>query len=835
MQLSPTLQTKPIMSSSVSQATEFQLPIEGMSCASCVSHVEKALQKVAGVRAVSVNLATELATVQTDGANTIGPLVAAVEKAGYQVRQQEVTLDIEGMSCASCVSRVEKALHKVAGVQAVAVNLASEKATLTTAGVVPVERLISAVKAAGYEASLPKSTQEASASLVNTSALPSWWPVAAAALFTLPLILPMLLMPFGRLTSGWALPGWWQLALATPVQFWLGGRFYRAGWRALKAGSGNMDLLVALGTSAAYGLSLYLLLSAAHGAMAHLYFEASAAVITLVLLGKWLETRAKRQTADAIRALNALRPERATVRRDGVDREIAIDALQLNDLVVVRAGERIAVDGLVLEGHSQVDESLLTGESLPVEKQAHDRVTAGAINGAGLLLVTTTAIGAETTLARIIRMVEHAQAAKAPIQRLVDQVSAVFVPVVLLIAALTLLGWGLSSGDWQQALLNAVAVLVIACPCALGLATPTAIMAGTGVAARFGILIKDAEALEIAHRINVVAFDKTGTLTVGHPALLALLPVAQDAAASDNLLRLAAAVQRSSEHPLARAVIAAAEQKGIQAGIPASPNASKVQAVAGRGIQASVGERQCYLGSSRWMLELGVDLSALASQAKTLENEGRTVSWLAAEQDGKPALAGLLAFGDQLKPSAKAAVRQLQQRAIRVAMLSGDNYGSANAVGRQLGITEIHAEILPAEKARAITDLKSGATVVAMVGDGINDAPALAAADVGIAMSTGTDVAMQAAGITLMRGDPGLVADAIDISRRTYNKIRQNLFWAFIYNLIGIPLAALGYLNPVLAGAAMAFSSVSVVSNALLLRRWRPASDLVSKEIVNAD
>jgi Cu+-exporting ATPase len=419
-------------------------------------------------------------------------------------------------------------------------------------------------------------------------------------------------------------------------------------------------------------------------------------------------------------------------------------------------------------------------------------------------------------------MVEHAQAAKAPIQRLVDQVSAVFVPVVLLIAVLTLLGWGWSSGDWQQALLNAVAVLVIACPCALGLATPTAIMAGTGVAARFGILIKDAEALEIAHRINVVAFDKTGTLTVGHPALLALLPVAQDAAASDDLLRLAAAVQRSSEHPLARAVIAAAEQKGLQASV----NASKVQAVAGRGIQASVGDRQCYLGSSRWMLELGVDLSALASQAKTLETEGRTVSWLATGQDGKPALAGLLAFGDQLKPTAKAAVRQLQQRAIRVAMLSGDNYGSANAAGRQLGITEIHAEILPAEKARAITDLKSAATVVAMVGDGINDAPALAAADVGIAMSTGTDVAMQAAGITLMHGDPGLVADAIDISRRTYNKIRQNLFWAFIYNLIGIPLAALGYLNPVLAGAAMAFSSVSVVSNALLLRRWRPASQL---------
>ena len=796
------------------QATEFQLAIDGMTCASCVSHVEKALRKVAGVREVSVNLATELATVQADGASTIGPLVAAVEKAGYQVRQQELTLDIEGMSCASCVSRVEKALHKVAGVQTVAVNLASEKATLTTAGAVPVAKLIAAIKAAGYEASLPKLTLEASAS---KRPLPSWWPVAVAALFTLPLVLPMLLMPFG---SSWALPGWWQLALATPVQFWLGARFYRAGWRALKAGTGNMDLLVALGTSAAYGLSLYLLLTAAHGAMAHLYFEASAAVITLVLLGKWLETRAKRQTADAIRALNALRPERATVRRDGVDREIAIADLQINDLVVVRAGERIAVDGLVVEGHSQVDESLLTGESLPVEKQLHDRVTAGAINGAGLLIVTTTAIGAETTLARIIRMVEHAQAAKAPIQRLVDQVSAVFVPVVLLIAAITLLGWGLSSGDWQQALLNAVAVLVIACPCALGLATPTAIMAGTGIAARFGILIKDAEALEIAHRINVVAFDKTGTLTIGHPTLQALLPHAQGVTASDDLLTLAAAVQRGSEHPLARAVIAAADKKAL----PASLNASKVQSVAGRGVQATVGDRQCYLGSSRWMQELGVDLGSLANEAKTLEAEGRTVSWLATEENGKLLLTGLLAFGDEVKPTARIAIQQLQQRSIRVAMLSGDNHGSANAVGQQLGITEVHAEILPGEKTRVITDLKSGAAVVAMVGDGINDAPALAAADVGIAMSTGTDVAMQAAGITLMRGDPGLVADAIDISRRTYNKIRQNLFWAFIYNLIGIPLAALGYLNPVLAGAAMAFSSVSVVSNALLLRRWRPSS-----------
>ncbi|MFC5474523.1 heavy metal translocating P-type ATPase [Paraherbaspirillum soli] len=726
----------------------------------------------------------------------------------------EFQLQIEGMSCASCVGRVEKALQKVPGVQAVSVNLATEKATLTTSGAVAAEQLLAAVAAAGYVAALPAVDPQPTSP--SAGKVPSWWPVAASALLTLPLILPMLLMLFG---GDWQLPGWWQLALATPVQFWLGGRFYRAGWRALKAGAGNMDLLVALGTSAAYGLSLFQLLTQDMHAMAHLYFEASAAVITLVLLGKWLETRAKRQTADAIRALHALQPERATVRRDGVDRELAISALQVDDLVVVRAGERIAVDGVVLEGQSHVDESLLTGESLPLPKQPNDHVTAGAINGEGLLLVSTTAVGAETTLARIIRMVEHAQAAKAPIQRLVDRVSAVFVPVVLLIALLTLLGWGLFSGDWQQALLNAVAVMVIACPCALGLATPTAIMAGTGIAARYGILIKDAEALELAHRISVVAFDKTGTLTVGHPTLVAWQPSSDEQSAADDLLTLAAAVQHNSEHPLARAVIAAAAQKNLH-----YPAASNVQTVAGRGIQARVGDQACYLGSSRWMRELGVDTSALETRAAALEGAGRTVSWLAGELDGQRTVRGLLAFGDALKPSAKAAIEQLQRQAIRVVMLSGDNWGSVGAVGKQLGIAEIHAAILPADKARVIADLKKNGAVVAMVGDGINDAPALAAADVGIAMSTGTDVALQAAGITLMRGDPALVADAIAISRRTYRKIRQNLFWAFIFNVVGIPLAALGYLNPVLAGAAMAFSSLSVVSNALLLRRWRPAS-----------
>jgi Cu+-exporting ATPase len=608
------------------------------------------------------------------------------------------------------------------------------------------------------------------------------------------------------------LNGWLQLALATPVQFWLGARFYRAGWKALRAGAGNMDLLVALGTSAGYGLSVYMLLKHAEHGTPHLYFEASAAVITLVLLGKWLEARAKRQTTEAIRALNALRPEVARVRREGVDTEVPIALVSVGDLVVIRPGERVAVDGIVVEGESQVDESLVTGESLPVAKLTGDKVTGGAVNAEGLLLVRTAAVGAETTLSRIVRLVESAQAKKAPIQHLVDRVSAVFVPVVLGIALLTVLGWGLGTGDWEQAILNAVAVLVIACPCALGLATPTAIMAGTGVAARHGILIKDAEALELAHEVKIVAFDKTGTLTEGRPQLLAAEAVDGDRV---GLLSSAAAIQAGSEHPLAKAVVTAAAEAEVTA-----PAAIQVSAVPGKGISAEVSGQALRLGSTRYMQELGVDLSALAARATILQGEGRTVSWLA-NVTSSPRLMGLLAFGDSVKPSARAAVERLRSQGVRSVLVTGDNRGSAAAVGAALDIDSIEAEVLPADKAAIVDRLKSGGARVAMVGDGINDAPALAAADVGIAMSTGTDVAMHAAGITLMHGDPALVADAIDISRRTSSKIRQNLFWAFGYNVVGIPMAAFGLLNPVVAGAVMAFSSVSVVLNALTLRGWQ--------------
>ncbi len=720
------------------------------------------------------------------------------------------TLPIEGMTCASCVARVERALKKVPGVVSAEVNLATEKAQVTLSGDTAVEQLIAAVEKAGFgaHAEMPSDTVGPATERHDST----WWPVALATLLSLPLVIPMIAMAFG---ADWVLPGWVQLALATPVQFWLGARFYRAGWAALRAGAGNMDLLVALGTSAGYGLSLYLLLlHAGHGAP-HLYFEASAVVITLVLLGKWLEARAKHQTTDAIRALNALRPDTARVRRDGQDRELPIAQVRVSDLVLVRPGERVPVDGLVVEGASQVDESLVTGESLPVAKNAGDKVTGGSVNAEGLLLVQTSAVGAESTLARIVRMVESAQAKKAPIQRLVDQVSEVFVPVVIGLALITLLAWGLATGNWENAILNAVAVLVIACPCALGLATPTAIMAGTGVAARHGILIKDAQALEIAHKVRVIGFDKTGTLTEGRPELVEALAVNGDRVA---LLGVAASIQAGSEHPLARAVLEAARIAGA---LP--QKATQVRAIAGRGIGATVGERDLRLGSSRLMDELGVDLTVMAAQAGLLQAEGRTVSWVA-DIGAQPVLLGLLAFGDTVKASARAAITELQRQGIRTVLVTGDNRGSAELVGRQLGIDEIRADVLPEDKARIVGELKVDGAIVAMVGDGINDAPALAAADVGIAMSTGTDVAMHAAGITLMRGDPALVSDAIDISRKTYAKIRQNLFWAFFYNVVGIPLAAFGMLNPVIAGAAMALSSVSVVTNALTLRNWKGSS-----------
>ena len=751
-------------------------------------------------------------------------------------------IGIGGMTCASCVARVERAIAKLPNVESVSVNLATESARVTWKAVDTDEpeqalqaRLRRAVRDAGYE---PLAAQHLE--LVPEGAWAGFMPVAVGLLLSAPLVLPMLGDALGQ---HWMLSAVWQFALATPVQFVLGARFYKAGWHALLAGSGNMDLLVALGTTAGWALSVWLWLTAPAGAMAHLYFEGSAVVITLVLLGKWLEARAKRQTTDAIRALHALRPARARVITLDGEVDIPIEELLVADRLVVLPGERFAADGVVLEGQTQVDEAMLTGEPLPVHKALDSRVTGGSINGEGRVVVRVSATGTTTVLANIIRLVEDAQAAKAPIQRMVDQVSAVFVPVVLVLALVTLLAWWFTGHSLEVSLIHCVAVLVIACPCALGLATPAAIMAGTGVAAKHGILIKDAQALELAHKVDAVAFDKTGTLTIGQPRLLSLSAV-QDLGAVDapdaaeqmtahaqTLLALAAGLQSGSEHPLAHAVVQAAKTHGLSYATPEG-----VKAIAGFGSEGVVQGRHLLLGSLRWMDALSVPAGEWQARAAALQARGATVSVLA-ERTPQGAIAlAVLAFGDEPKPGVQDALAKLRARGLHLVMISGDNVGAAQAMAARLGLRadEVHAEVMPGDKAALVKSLQhnpNGATrVVAFVGDGINDAPALAAADVGLAMANlnadgqrgGTDVAMQAAGITLMRGDVALVAGALDISARTVAKIRQNLFWAFAYNAAGIPLAAMGYLSPVVAGAAMALSSVSVMTNALLLKRWKP-------------
>ena len=745
---------------------------------------------------------------QSIGENTLG------STSPIDTKVQTHDMGIQGMTCASCVARVEKALSQVPGVLSASVNLATESARIVASyPEVTEDRLRRAIRDAGYE---PRSKEAAETAANTASPWAGFAPVAWGLVLSAPLVLPML-GSVGGLQG--MLPVGWQFALATPVQFILGARFYRAGWHALKARTGNMDLLVALGTTAGWLLSVWLWLTAPAGHEPHVYFEGSAVVITLVLLGKWLEARAKRQTTQAIRALHALRPDTAHVLGENGEIDRPVGEILIGDLIVVRPGERFALDGELLEGQTQVDESMLTGEPWPVPKTPGSRLTGGSINGAGQVRMRVTAVGHETVLAHIIRLVEDAQAAKAPIQRLVDKVAEVFVPVVLGVALITLGVWLAIGADFETALIHAVAVLVIACPCALGLATPVAIMVGTGVAAKHGILIKDAQALETAHRVRTVVFDKTGTLTVGQPRLTHHVPAPGQEA--NTTLRWAASVQSGSEHPLARAVLMAAKAQGLDLATPAN-----LHALPGRGVQAHVEGHALLLGSLRWLQQEGLDPKLWATDVRALLSQGATVSALAERTATGVQGLLLMAFGDQAKPGAAAALAALRARGLTLVMMSGDNPAAAQSMARRLGLRpedgEVLADVLPADKAAQVQKRRAGGRVVAMVGDGVNDAPALAAADVGLAMGNGTDVAMHAASITLMRGDVALVGAALDISARTVAKIRQNLFWAFAYNVAGIPLAALGYLHPVLAGAAMALSSVSVVANALLLKRWKP-------------
>ena len=792
---------------------QLDLPIGGMTCAACAARIEKVLNHLPGVQA-SVNLASERARVELESPETsAGQVVAAIEKAGFEVPLQTVEMTIEGMTCAACATRLEKVLNRVEGVEA-SVNLASERARVRyRPGIVSHARLLEAVAGAGFTGRLAddRSREEEKARKLAAyrQELRRFW---IAAALTLPLVAQMATMLSPAALSGSAmdhdvLPRWLQLVLATPVQFWIGWRFYDGAWKALRGGGvsgANMDVLVVLGTTAAYAFSLVVTLMGWHALP--VYFEASAAVITLVLLGKLLEARAKARTTAAIEALVRLQPKTARVERDGQLLEIDAALLMPGDVFIVRPGENVPVDGEVLEGRSSVNEAMLTGESMPVAKQAGERVFAATANAEGMLRCRATGVGEHTLLAGIIRLVAEAQGSKAPVQRLADRISSIFVPVVCVIALITLIGWWIVSGQFDVALINAVAVLVIACPCALGLATPTAIMVGTGQGARAGILVKNAEALERAEKTRVLAVDKTGTLTRGEPEVTDVVPLA---ISEDEALTLAAGLEQGSEHPLARAVLRAAKERGL---VPAV--LAEFTATPGAGVQGFVGGRRLRLGAPAWFSDVVLPVERLAA----LQHEGKTVVVLA--EDGR-ALA-LLAIADPLRDSSPSAVARLKDMGVRVVMLTGDNPATAAAIALKAGIEDIRAGISPSGKAEAVDALKADSMVVAMVGDGINDAPALAAADVSFAMGAGSDAAIEVADITLVRGDLNGVADAISLSRATLSKIRQNLFWAFVYNSLGIPLAALGWLNPVVAGAAMAMSSVSVVSNSLLLKRWQP-------------
>lgn len=787
---------------------QIELPIEGMTCSACAARIEKNLNKLPGVHAV-VNFANERARVEFDNRVTLPEdLVRSIEKAGFHVVPRSVQLRIGGMTCATCSGRIEKTLNKLPGVTA-SVNLATEIAHVSfNPAVETVNDLVAAIATAGYDAreisDTSRAEEKARKLAVYRAELRMFWISAA---LTLPLVLQMGPMLWGDHAE--FLPRWLQWLLATPVQLWVGKRFYIAAWHALRGGGANMDVLVALGTSMAYFFSAVVTLLELD---LHVYFEAGAAIITLVLLGKLMEARAKGKTSAAIEALIRLQPKTARIERDGEIVEVEASTLQVDDIFIVRPGENMPVDGVVIEGASSVNEAMLTGESLPVAKQVGAKVFAATMNQHGLLKCRATSVGAHTQLAAIIRLVEEAQGSKAPIQRMADTISGIFVPVVVIISVMTFTFTWWLTGNFVPALINAVAVLVIACPCALGLATPTAIMVGAGRGAQAGILVKNAAALEHAEKIQVLIVDKTGTLTEGRPVLTDIAPASS--VTERDLMQVAATLEQGSEHPLAKAVMEHANGMNIP-----PQTMSDFTAVAGSGVTARIAGKKYVLGSPKFLREhdAPIDDNSIA----VLQSEGKTVVGVAVLSNGTVEILGYLAIADQLRQTSARAVERLQAMGIEVIMLTGDNSATAAAIAKQAGIASYRAEVLPQDKATEVKKMKVSGKFVGMAGDGINDAPALASADVSFAIGAGSDVAIEAADITLMRDDLMSVADAISLSRATLGKIRQNLFFAFIYNVLGIPLAAIGLLNPVIAGAAMAMSSVSVVSNSLLLKRWR--------------
>ena len=789
---------------SVKKAT---IDVLGMTCAACSARVEKALNKQKGVVDASVNLLQQKASVEynSDEIN-IDELVKAIEKTGYEVPTDQRTLLIEGMTCAACSARVEKALSKIDGVIRSNVNLSTNKALVQFySGSVSDETLIKAVEKAGYKAQVEyernidreKELREKEIKSLKTSFIIS-------LIFTIPLFSAMFFHMAGIhniLTNGY-----FQLLLATPVQFIVGYRFYKGAYKSLRGGGANMDVLVAMGTSAAYFYSLYNLLVGVH----EYYFEASAVIITLILLGKTFEAIAKGRTSEAIKKLMGLQPKTARVIKDGIEKDIPIEEVQIEDIIVVRPGERVPVDGVIIEGNSSIDESMITGESIPVDKSVGDEVIGATINKFGSFKFQATKVGKDTVLSQIVKMVEEAQGSKAPVQRLADKISGIFVPIVIGIALVTFLIYYLVVGDFNIGLINAVAVLVIACPCALGLATPTAIMVGTGKGAENGILFKSGEHLERAHEMKAIVFDKTGTITKGEPEVTDIIPVGN--MDRDELLKLAATVEKTSEHPLGQAIVKKAEENLLMI-----EKAEEFTAIPGKGIKAGFGNKTIYVGNRRLMEEENMDVKSLEERLSQLEEEGKTAMLVAV--DGN--IEGIIAVADRIKDSSKEAIEKLIKMGLEVYMITGDNERTARAIGEQVGIENILAEVLPENKAEVVESIKAKGKKVGMVGDGINDAPALAAADVGFAIGTGTDVAIEAADVTLMRGDLMSIVTAIRLSHRTMRAIKQNLFWAFFYNTIGIPFAALGFLNPMIAGAAMAFSSVSVVTNSLRLRKFK--------------